>query len=390
MESRLFFVAATLAICTFSISATAETVLKQNAVIVTSTRLTDDTTRLPAPVTILTADDIHNSPAQTLPELLALEAGVSMRSLYGNHATLDTVDIRGFGAASAQNTLILLDGRRLNDIDLSAVDFSAIPLENIARIEIIRGDGGVLYGDGAVGGTINIITKQPGHTGTSGNVTVAGESYKTRQMDAAISHGEGSFAINAFADGIDSGGYRRNNALKQDNLQTDMRWSQDQGEWFLKLGADDQKLRLPGARRVDPGAGIDQLNNDRRGTATPNDYSNQNGNSLTAGYSRFLSADRELIVDAGYRRKNQKAFFDDYAFGGAFANYIDTNLATGSFTPRLKTHHALFDQPGTVITGVDYYYSQYTPTARSTLPLQARRYTNWMSTSRVWQFTPKT
>jgi len=359
MKSVYCLVAVTSTACVFSIYASAESTVQSNAVIVTSTRLTEDSTRLPASVTILTAEDILRRPAQTLPELLALEAGVSMRSLYGNHAARATVDIRGFGAASTQNTLILLDGRRLNDIDLSAVDFSAIPLESIARIEIIRGAGGVLYGDGAVGGTINIITKQPGRAGTSGSATVTGESYKTRRLDASVSHGQGPFAFNAFASSINSGGYRRNNALQQNNLQADMRWSRDHGEWFLKLGADDQSVRLPGERHVDPGTGVDELNNDRRGTGRPRDYADQRGGSLTAGYSHFLSADRELVVDLGYRNKNQKSFFDDYDFGGLYASYSDTDLATGSFTPRLKTRHTLFGGPGTVTTGVDYYRSRY-------------------------------
>jgi iron complex outermembrane receptor protein len=359
MKSVYYLVAVTSTACVFSIFASAESTVPSNAVIVTSTRLTEDSMRLPASVTILTAEDILRRPAQTLPELLALEAGVSMRSLYGNHAARATIDIRGFGAASTQNTLILLDGRRLNDIDLSAVDFSAIPMESIARIEIIRGAGAVLYGDGAVGGAINIITKQPGRTGTSGSTTVTTESYKTRRADASVSHGQGPFAFNAFASSINSGGYRRNNALQQNNLQADMRWSRDHGEWFLKLGADDQSLRLPGERHVDPGTGVDELNNDRRGTSRPRDYADQRGGSLTAGYSHFLSADQELVVDLGYRNKNQKAFLDDYDFGGLFASYSDTDLATGSFTPRLKTRHSLFGGPGTVITGVDYYRSRY-------------------------------
>lgn len=345
-------------VCAIPVTSLAETIIP-NAVIVTSTRLEDDTTRLPSSVTIITAEDIRRSPAKTLPELLALQAGVSTRSLYGNHATQTSVDLRGFGATSTQNTLILLDGRRLSDLDLSDVNYAAIPFENIDRIEIIRGGGSVLYGDGAVGGAINIVTKKPGRVGTTGNVTATGESYKTKQLDASVSHGEGPFAFNIFANGIDSGGYRRNNELHQGNLQTDMRWSEDWGEWFLKLGADDQSLRLPGARHVDPGAGIDELVNDRRGTDTPNDYAKQTGSSLTLGYSRFLSADRELIVDGGYRMKNQKAFFDDYNFGGAFANYVDTDLATGSFTPRLKIRHALFGQPGNFTTGFDYYRTQY-------------------------------
>ncbi|MCR4333079.1 MAG: TonB-dependent receptor, partial [Sulfuricaulis sp.] len=186
-----------------------------------------------------------------------------------------------------------------------------------------------------------------------------GESYKTRRLDASISHSQNLFAANAFANSINSGGYRRNNKLEQNNLQTDLRWHHDQGEWFLKLGADDQSVRLPGERHVDPGAGVDELNNDRRGTGRPRDYADQHGSSLTAGYSHFLSMDQELIVDLGYRNKNQKAFFDDYAFGGLYASYSDTDLATGSFTPRLKTRHTLFGGPGTVTTGVDYYRSRY-------------------------------
>jgi iron complex outermembrane receptor protein len=359
MKSVYYLVAVTSTACVFSICASAESTVPSNAVIVTSTRLTEEAALLPATVTVLTAEDILRSPVQTLPELLALEAGVSTRSLYGNHATQATVDIRGFGAASTQNTLLLLDGRRLNDIDLSAVDFSSIPLESIARIEIIRGAGGVLYGDGAVGGTINIITKQPGHSGTSGSASVTGESYKTRRLDAAVSHGQGAYAFNAFASSIVSGGYRRNNALEQNNLQADLRLSQERSEWFFKFSADDQSQRLPGERRVEPGAGIDQLNNDRRGTGRPRDYADQHGYSLTAGYSRFLSADQELVVDLGYRDKIQKAFFDDYVFAGAFARYVDTDLATWSFTPRLKTRHALFGHPGTTTAGMDYYQSQY-------------------------------
>ncbi len=347
------------AICTATLQVAAETSNQQNAVIVTSTRLAEETARLPASVTILSAEDLRHSPTQTLPELLALKAGVSARSYYGNHAARTTVDIRGFGATATQNTLILLDGRRLNDIDLSAVDFAAIPLESIERIEIIRGDGAVLYGDGAVGGTINIVTKQPGQAGTYGSVNVTGESYNTRRADAAFSRGRGPFAFSAFANSIHSDGYRQNNALEQNNLQADLRWSQDHGEWFFKFGADDQSLRLPAARRVEPGAGIDQLNNDRRGTATPHDYADQHGYSLTAGHSRFLSADHELIMDAGYRSKNQKSFFDDYVYAGTYARYLDTDLATWSFTPRLKARRTTFGYPGTTVAGLDYYQSQY-------------------------------
>ncbi|MDX2455948.1 MAG: TonB-dependent receptor plug domain-containing protein, partial [Gammaproteobacteria bacterium] len=118
-------------------NAIAETGQSEN-ILVTATRLDPDNGKARGNTTIITAADIEKSTARTLPELLGREAGVLTRTLYGNNATGATVDIRGFGAASTQNTLILLDGRRLNDVDLSGVDFSVIPLQSIERIEITR------------------------------------------------------------------------------------------------------------------------------------------------------------------------------------------------------------------------------------------------------------
>ena len=117
--------------------------------VVTATRLDLSLDNTPGHVTVIERETIAQSPARTLPDLLALEAGIFSRSLFGNQAANSKLDV-----------LILLDGRRLNDVDQSAVDFSAIPLRQIERIEILRNGGAVLYGDGAVGGAINIVTRE--------------------------------------------------------------------------------------------------------------------------------------------------------------------------------------------------------------------------------------
>ncbi|MEA2094624.1 MAG: TonB-dependent receptor [Pseudomonadota bacterium] len=332
---------------------------QQENILVTATRLTPENTRARGFVSVITAKDIRNSTARTLPELLGREAGVLTRSLYGNNGAIATVDMRGFGATSTQNTLILLDGRRLNDVDLSAVDYSAIPLESIERIEIIRNGGGVLYGDGAVGGTINIITRQPGKSGTTGLIKAGAGNLDTKQIDAQVNHGEGPFSMFLGVHGIKSDGYRNNNDITQRSLQSDMRYTRDDNEAFLKFFWDKQDLDLPGVRRVDPNTGLDQLRRDRKGTNTPNDYADQHGYGTSAGLTHFWENGSEAIIDFGYRKKKQKAFFDDYDFGGAFANYLDSDLETWSFTPRLIIQHSLFGAGTQTTTGVDYYHSKY-------------------------------
>ena len=110
---------------------------------------------------MITAEEIAHSPAQTLQEIIAQVPGVQLTSLFGGvNGAKTSVDLRGFGAFATSNTLVLINGRRLNDIDMAGVDFSTIPRDSIERIEITRGNSGaVLYGDNAVGGVINIVLK---------------------------------------------------------------------------------------------------------------------------------------------------------------------------------------------------------------------------------------
>ena len=136
-------------------------VVVADEVVVTATRFKDRYINTPVNVTVITAEDIKNSAAKTLPDLLSEQAGITIHDYFGNNAATTTVDLRGFGVTGGQNTLILLDGRRISDIDLSGVQWSAIPFAAIDRIEIVRGSGAVLYGDGASSGVINIISKAP-------------------------------------------------------------------------------------------------------------------------------------------------------------------------------------------------------------------------------------
>src|SRR5689334_21710384 len=261
--------------------------------------------------TVITAEEIAHSPSNNLPDILAQVPGVQLTTLFGSpvNGVKTSVDLRGFGAFATANTLILINGRRLNDIDMAQVDFSTIPLDSIERIEITRGNSGaVLYGDNAIGGVINIVTK----TGVGGPpVAIRGEagvgSFNTRLANISTATNYGPWSTAFFGNGFKSDGYRDNNAVDQKNGIGSINYTTPDLKAFLTVTADDRKLGLPGSRIVDPLnpiGPIDELTNNRRGTSTPFDFSNQQGKSATTGFTKTIIDGVDLIVDGGYRQKD--------------------------------------------------------------------------------------
>ena len=307
---------------------------------------------------IITAEDIARLPTQELPQLLSEQAGIQLQHIgSGVNGARDVVDLRGFGASAPSNVLVLVNGRRFNDFDLQGFDFSSIPINSIDHIEIIRGNSGaVLYGDGAVGGVINIVTKNG--VGATPNVRVEGAfgSFQDKEVRASASGSSGPYSAALSGIALRTDGYRVNSKLRQRGLTGDLRYTTDSGSVYFNVGVDDQKLGLPGGRLVDPPIGVNELVTDRRGAATPNDYANKQGQNYTLGITRMLAPGAELILDGGLRRKDQQA---ELFFMGSPYNGVDTTLTTASVTPRLKIESDALGVPAKILTGFDYYHTAY-------------------------------
>jgi iron complex outermembrane recepter protein len=323
-------------------------------VVVTATRFEDTFADKPVSVTVISSEEIRRSPARTVPDLLSGYPGIGGRDLFGNNGAQASVDMRGFGAAASQNTLILVDGRRQNDIDISGVQWSSIPLDFVERIEVVRGGGSVLYGDGAVSGVINIITRKPGLDGNRASATLGAGSYDTYSARADGELAGKDAGLRVGASYYDSHGYRDNNENTQSAAFADARWQRDRDELSLRFSGANQDLRLPGGRAVQPGIGENLLETDRRGATTPKDYATRDDASLQFDWTRSGEAVTG-IVGVSYRLKDQTSYFD---FGG-FPDYREVDLDVFALTPRVRIDHASLGVAGNLVLGFDWYYWDY-------------------------------
>jgi iron complex outermembrane recepter protein len=335
---------------------------QSDAVVINATRFPEDARRLPASVTVLSTEDIQKSAARTLPELLSEQVGLTMKDFYGNNAASTAVDLRGFGATATQNTLMLVDGRRVTDTDLSGVQWAAIPLAAVERIEILRGTGAVLYGDGATTGVVNIVMRSPLKQGHRAEALGRVASYGTLEGQLYGSATTQAFGINAVLQGYESAGYRDNNRNEQQNAGVNLRWGLAESYLDLRLGLDRQDLRLPGARRVQPSIGLDEYATDPRGAQTPLDWSTRDGERAGVTFGTRLGK-VELTVGADWRGKSQQSYFDQ----SGFPISRDDQLEVEALTPRVRVPFALAGMRHSVTAGADWYAWRY-DSRRSDLP----------------------
>ncbi len=150
---------------------------------------------------IHTAEQIQVSGASTLYDFLAKYSSLNMLSGFGNKAA-PLINLRGYGNENGyQNVVISVDGQRLNNIDLSPQLIGAIPLSNIERIEISKGSGSVVYGDGATAGSIQIYTKSK--TGISVSGTLGNNGQKSGYISGGISSEHISLSASASDESYD-------------------------------------------------------------------------------------------------------------------------------------------------------------------------------------------
>jgi iron complex outermembrane recepter protein len=178
-------IAASLLGLAFTPSASAAESIELNEITVKSNRLERKESETTYASEIHTANDIEASGSATLYDFLAKQTSLNVLPSFGNKLT-PSINLRGFGNENgSQNVVITVDGQRLNNIDGQAQLLGAIPLANIERIEISKGSGSVIYGDGATSGAIQIYTKKK--TGVTASTSLGNFGQQNSYINAGIS-----------------------------------------------------------------------------------------------------------------------------------------------------------------------------------------------------------
>ncbi|WP_448698973.1 TonB-dependent receptor plug domain-containing protein [Mucilaginibacter sp. AW1-3] len=179
---------------------------KLNEVVITATRSPKKLSDIGRNVTVITQAQINQSQGRTVPDLLNNVAGITFSGANNNRGISSDVYLRG---ASAGNTLILVDGFPVNDASGIAgnYDLNAFPIDQIERIEILKGSNSTLYGSDAVAGVINIITKKPADQKLAPTIQAGVGSYKTYTSSLGLNGTINKTGIAVNISNVDYGGF---------------------------------------------------------------------------------------------------------------------------------------------------------------------------------------
>ncbi|WP_137894788.1 TonB-dependent receptor [Ramlibacter sp. 2FC] len=225
--------------------------------VVTATRFESRASAVLSDVTVIDREAIENSTGRTVPELLARIAGVQMAA-NGGLGKNSSVFIRG---TESRHVLLLVDGVRVGSATTGQANFDNIPLESIERIEVLKGPASALYGSDAIGGVIQIFTRQ-GREGLHPHASVTLGSEGRREATAGLSGGRGEVSYSLAAQTLREKGISATNpaagfffnpdrdGFSQQSVNASLAWRFAPG-WK----ADARLLHSDAKNRYDSGSG---------------------------------------------------------------------------------------------------------------------------------------
>lgn len=281
-------------------------VVKLEESVITSENTETTIADIPKNITVLTGEEITQRGAKTVAEALKLVSSVIVKEMGGADAAFD---IRGQGPTAKSNVIVLVDGAPINSIDLSGYQTSNIPVDNIERIEVIPSGGSVLYGDGAVGGTINIVTKAPENKKNYGSLNSEIGSYglKKQQITYGTKIGE-KLLVEVDYLKREKDGYRDYSKDDLESFGFRSRYKLNDGELKFKYNYSKNEFKAPGALTKD------EVNDDRT-QSNPNAWridGKTEKNNFVGDYLYNINSDLEFKLLGRYAHENYSSNGSNY------------------------------------------------------------------------------
>lgn len=293
-------------------------------------------------ITIVTQEEIQNKGANTVAEALKGVPGLTVTQMDGGQPAFD---LRGFGATGPQNTLVLLDGIPLNSVQGNGCDTSQIPVSIIDRIEVIPSGGSVMYGDGAVGGIINILTKAPQDRANYGSIGVEASSWNT--LNGNIHYGTkvtDRLLMDVAYNHYKSHGYRSiANPIYNNDDSKETVWVR--GKYLLDNGSVDVKYRHSNSDDYySTHLTKEQFEDNPKQAGFNSGYSKFKEDSYTAKYDAKLADNVDFMLYGG---------FDKREYHGNSTNLGENHTIAKQYYVKPQVRYTYADN-SYVILGGDY------------------------------------
>ena len=342
--SQPLVLAAAVSLC-FSAVAPA---LAQNAagqslapIVVTGARFDASAGMAPIGATVITADEIRRAGVADVNAAIRKIGGVYGRNSLDGSSDFG-LDLRGFGSNSSQNLVVVVDGVRVSESELSNVILSTIPVDTVERIEISRGGASVLYGEGATGGVINIITKRPVAHSVGGSMTAEVGQFREREVRGTVHQAWDGFAADGAIDTQHNDNYRANSNYKQVDVSAGAQWFSKEGRMGFRYEGAREDMRFAGSLSEA------QFNANPRQTNTPNDFGSLDSDRLTGFITRRIG-NLDLAAELSHREKTAKST-SVYPFGPSAAEYTSKQT---QFSPRVRQLGEIGGMTNEVVAGLD-------------------------------------
>lgn len=217
--------------------------LELEKIVITPSRTEELASESGRNVDIITSKMIADSQAKDITDVLEGISSINVGS-YGGQGATKTVMMRG---STASQVLVMMDGRPINSPRDGQVDFSNIPLNNVERVEVLRGPASNLYGSSAMGGTINIITKNPPRDKMKTDFTTGFGTFKsyTEKLNNAAKFGKFGYLLSAEYDS--SAGFRQNSDFEAKSMSAKLQYElAENNKLTINGGASKNSVGTPG------------------------------------------------------------------------------------------------------------------------------------------------